>query len=171
MLRKPDIGLPGPCSPSRPMPCPCGHALLRGSTYLEQTLQLSFYKLCLKVRHHSSRRTPGPGPSRSGSGFGSTKVTYPQQLEATTQPTEPQPLPFTTLLCEMPNACNQTTYLCFLLGQLSLRWWQCRERGVEDEWWWTLQTSRKDLLQGPILYLSLFATTWIPRHLRIKCTL
>ena len=37
--------------------------------YLEPTLQLLCYKLFLKVRHHSSRSTPGPGPSRSGFGI------------------------------------------------------------------------------------------------------
>ena len=33
---------------------------------LEHTLQLRFYKLPLKVRHHDSKRTLGPSPSRSG---------------------------------------------------------------------------------------------------------
>ena len=38
-------------------------------TYLEPTLQLLSYKLLLKVRHHSSRSTLDPGPSRSGFGI------------------------------------------------------------------------------------------------------
>ena len=34
--------------------------------YWEGTLQLLFYKLCLKMTDHGSRSTWGPGPSRSG---------------------------------------------------------------------------------------------------------
>jgi len=34
--------------------------------YWEHSLQLLFYKISLKVRHHGSRRTLGPGPSRFG---------------------------------------------------------------------------------------------------------
>ena len=33
------LAFQGPSGPSRP--CPCGHTLLKGSTYFEQTLQLS----------------------------------------------------------------------------------------------------------------------------------
>ena len=63
MLGLPDIGLPGPCGP---LPVPVVMPYWpRGNTYLEQTLQISFDKVSLEVRHNGSSSKLGPGPPRS----------------------------------------------------------------------------------------------------------